>query len=68
MYTPGEYIQGVKTTMPMYQYACEVCGQPFEKKLAMAQSNEAQSCPNCGSGNTWLQQGNEMNIKEIEAM
>ena len=23
-------------------------------------------CPHCGSGNTWLQQGNEMNIKQIE--
>ena len=26
-----------------------------------------KTCPHCGSGNTWLQQGNEMNIKEIEA-
>lgn len=26
-----------------------------------------KTCPNCGSGETWLQQGNEMNIKEIEA-
>ena len=25
-----------------------------------------KTCPWCGSGNTWLQQGNEMNIKEIE--
>jgi hydrogenase nickel incorporation protein HypA/HybF len=25
-----------------------------------------RTCPHCGSGNTWLQQGNEMNIKEIE--
>ncbi len=24
-------------------------------------------CPYCGSGETWLQQGNEMNIKQIEA-
>lgn len=24
-------------------------------------------CPNCGSGETWLQQGNEFNLKEIEA-
>ncbi len=24
-------------------------------------------CPFCGSGETWLIQGNEMNIKEIEA-
>jgi len=26
-----------------------------------------KTCPNCGSGKTWLQQGNEMNIKQIEA-
>ena len=25
-----------------------------------------KTCPYCGSGNTWLQQGNEMNIKQIE--
>lgn len=25
-------------------------------------------CPYCGSGNTWLQQGSEMIIKQIEAM
>jgi hydrogenase nickel incorporation protein HypA/HybF len=25
-----------------------------------------KACPYCGGGNTWLQQGNEMNIKEIE--
>ena len=25
-----------------------------------------KTCPHCGSGNTWLQQGNEMNIKQIE--
>jgi putative FmdB family regulatory protein len=35
--------------MPMYQYACEACGQPFEKKLAMAQAGETQECPACGS-------------------
>jgi putative FmdB family regulatory protein len=33
----------------MYQYACESCGQPFEKKLAMSQAGEAQECPSCGS-------------------
>lgn len=26
-----------------------------------------KTCPHCGSGETWLQQGNEMNIKQIEA-
>lgn len=25
-----------------------------------------KTCPRCGGGNTWLQQGNEMNIKQIE--
>ena len=25
-----------------------------------------KTCPRCGSGNTWLRQGNEMNIKQIE--
>lgn len=26
-----------------------------------------KTCPHCGSDNTWLQQGQEMNIKEIVA-
>lgn len=26
-----------------------------------------KTCPHCGSGNTWLLCGNEMNLKEIEA-
>ncbi len=26
-----------------------------------------KTCPNCGSGHTWLQRGQEMNIKEIVA-
>jgi hydrogenase nickel incorporation protein HypA/HybF len=25
-----------------------------------------KTCPHCGSGNTWLLKGNEMNIKQIE--
>lgn len=25
-----------------------------------------KTCPYCGSGETWLQQGNEMNLKQIE--
>lgn len=27
-----------------------------------------KTCPFCGSGDTWLKQGSEVNIKEIEAM
>ena len=38
--------------MPMYQYVCEACDRPFEKKLAMAQSDVAQSCPHCDSDQT----------------
>ena len=25
-----------------------------------------KTCPHCGSGNTWLLKGNEMNIKQVE--
>lgn len=38
--------------MPMYQYACQECGQEFEKRLRMSQSGETQSCPNCDSMET----------------
>lgn len=38
--------------MPMYQYACESCGQPFEKKLSMSQSGDTQPCPYCDSMDT----------------
>lgn len=38
--------------MPMYQFACESCGQPFEKKLPMSESGSTQSCPSCGSTDT----------------
>mgnify|MGYP003293349295 CR=1 FL=1 len=31
------------------------------------ENKKNHTCPNCGSGETWLQQGNEMNIKQIEA-
>jgi len=38
--------------MPMYQYACESCGQPFEKKLSMREAGDAQTCPSCDSQRT----------------
>lgn len=38
--------------MPMYDFACSDCGQPFEKKLKMSQSSDPQICPSCGSGDT----------------
>jgi len=38
--------------MPMYSFVCHDCGQPFDKKLRMSQSSEAQECPACGSQHT----------------
>ena len=36
-------------------------------KTAYPTVKYGKTCPNCGSGHTWLQQGQEMNIKEIVA-
>ncbi len=38
--------------MPMYQYACNQCGEAFEKRLRMSQASESQVCPSCGSHKT----------------
>lgn len=38
---------------------CEDCGEDYETV------RYAKLCPNCGSGNTYLIQGREFNIKEI---
>ena len=46
-------------TIPAVTY-CSSC----EKTYPTVQYG--RTCPNCGSGETWLQQGNEMNIKQIE--
>ena len=40
---------------------CSDCGEEYETV------RYAKICPRCGSANTWLIQGNEYNIKEIEA-
>lgn len=41
---------------------CEDCKQEY------ATVEHGKICPNCGSGHTWLKQGNEFIIKEIEAV
>ncbi len=38
--------------MPMYNFVCRECEQPFERKLRMSQSGDTQECPTCGSMNT----------------
>ena len=40
---------------------CEDCKQTYDT------ITHGKTCPNCGSGNTYLVQGNEFMIKEIEA-
>ena len=41
---------------------CEDCKQEYDTVP------NGKTCPNCGSGNTFLVQGNEFMIKEIEAV
>ena len=41
-------------------WRCPFCGERLGR-------SDGETCPHCGSGRTWLQQGQEMNIKQIEA-
>ena len=41
---------------------CESCGKTYETV------KYAKVCPHCGSDNTYLLEGNEVQIKEIEAV
>ena len=34
--------------MPTYEYRCESCSHEFERLLRMSQSDEPQTCPECG--------------------
>ena len=38
--------------MPLYDYACKDCDETFEKTVKIAQMNDKQECPNCGSMDT----------------
>jgi len=37
--------------MPIYEYDCPACGQPFEKRMSIAEADKA-ACPNCGNPTT----------------
>ena len=37
--------------MPMYEYQCEDCGERFDRRLAIADYEQPQSCPSCGAEN-----------------
>jgi putative FmdB family regulatory protein len=34
--------------MPIYEYDCPGCGQPFEKRVSISQADEVE-CPTCGN-------------------
>jgi putative FmdB family regulatory protein len=35
--------------MPIYEYICPGCGHPFEKRVGFSQSDDPQTCPECGN-------------------
>jgi putative FmdB family regulatory protein len=37
--------------MPLYEYVCPECQQLFEKRVAIAEADQA-ACPRCGSQHT----------------
>lgn len=38
--------------MPLYEYQCQDCGQPFEKMMRFSEMNQSPVCPTCGGENT----------------
>lgn len=38
--------------MPIYEYQCSDCGQPFEKMVRFSEANQTPPCPTCQSQNT----------------
>ena len=51
----------VKKTIPAVTY-CEGGGRDYPTVQF------GRTCPHCGSEKTWLKQGSEINLKEIEAI
>lgn len=51
--------QLVCETIPAVTW-CDACKKTYQTV------KYGKTCPYCGSGETWLQQGREMNIKQIE--
>ena len=57
---PYEVAELLVEKIPAIPY-CEDCGEKF------GTVEHGKKCPHCGSDKTYLLQGNEFNIKEIEA-
>ena len=37
--------------MPIYEYECPACGEEFELRKGMIDSDEEVKCPRCGAAN-----------------
>jgi len=54
--------------MPLYEYICNDCGQPFEKMMRFSEANQIPVCPTCSGSNTkkklslFSSSGNVVNI------
>lgn len=38
--------------MPIYEFDCYECGEPFEKMVRFSEADIAPACPNCNSRDT----------------
>jgi putative FmdB family regulatory protein len=38
--------------MPIYEYECKECGEPFEKMVRFSEADQIPACPKCESKDT----------------
>ncbi len=38
--------------MPIYEYECNQCGEPFEKMVRFSEADHIPICPKCASNDT----------------
>jgi len=38
--------------MPIYEYECRECGEPFEKMVRFSEADLLPACPKCASNDT----------------
>jgi putative FmdB family regulatory protein len=39
--------------MPIYEYECNQCGEPFEKMVRFSDADQIPACPKCESKDTY---------------